>query len=538
MIISPRLNICELMNGADSDEFDYFSIRKRQQIEQKLPSTDTEESGFTRVAMKRAATATTSEVTLHQHPHTSTLDLPLQGLENDTAMSDQNRNPEGISSLSFDDPSLRYPLNDVDFHLESKCKDSTIDTPMEHGLNQWQDVSVSQEVESDKFRSFSCFATPRMDPHPQLVAEDSSAVDVTTDHITNATHATRAEASSDNIIEGNHGGSSFWRKQFRFTGDKPKMTDASGTRNTRIPGIRAHKKYDLKGYRLIQENVNLNTHKSEGFRGSQVFSSHTQAQTHEDDVISFVVARNRLLAGNTITRGNTDMIQSLENGARSDTTNRVKLRKLNESEFEEDLPLSAIKRATYTTVHNSSLNSTYTKSFDTSTFTESNDVPQTPHTPAPRLSVSSAESLVSDFSHLKVSASDAGASQVKKSILKSCISRIKTLPKVFNKDHHIVYDFGPISLPKLEQTSQAHLNELANPGSIAQTIPNQGFPSEHRDEPRKPLRVRRAFGQDVFKSSTLRHQDDRVRFKNLFIQSETLESSVRLFEKYLDAVIK
>lgn len=515
MIISPRLNMNELMVKTSARDFDYFTKGKLALQEQKPFSfTGSKEikdnCEGTNQAELTSAFANAAHLAQLNIPETS----PLSQAEDNDPM--QNGKGGSRNTLKPFHDGLGSP------HLESTAKmhpecELKQDTTMTKDIDRCRYVLIPQEVEVEQFKSFSCFATPRLDPNSKLGSE----VEVLMEPI--AMNTNKLYGETPKKLTRN----SFRRKQINtFNG------------GFSIPTVKkrlANGSFGPKGYQPMQLTGNSDLHESGGFRGSQVFASQTQTQAHEDDIISFVVARNRLFADSRIEEGNVVKAPNLELSSRHRLAKPVKLRRLNQTGLHDTIDLlEPPKKYTYTLPVNGSLNSAYTNSIDTSTFTNIVEVPETPQTLVPQVSAASTDSLISNFLHLQVSTPHTQAPAMKRSKLKLYISRIKKLPKVLHRDHHIVYDFGPISLPKLRGTSQIQFTQLQN---------KKYHHSESMEiMDRTPrIQTRRNFTKHAFRSSTLGikvYEDDRTRLKRLFIESESLESAVQLFEKYLDVSIK
>lgn len=514
MIISPRLNMNELMVKTSAGDFEYFTKGKLALQEQKPFSfTGSKEikdnCEGTNLAELTSTFANAAHLAQLNTPETS----PLSQAEDNGPK--QNGKGGSRNTINPFHDGLELPHLASTARVNPECELEQ-DKKMTKDIDDCRLVLVPQEVEVEQFKSFSCFSTPRLDPNSKLDSEVEGLKEPI------AMNTNKQYGETPKKLTRN----SFRRKQINTFNGGPS-----------IPTVkkRLAKGFIPKGYQPMRLIGNSHLHESGGFRGSQVFASQTQSQVHEDDIISFVVARNRLFADSKIDKGNVVKASNLELSSRHRLAKPVKLRRLNQTGLHDTVDLlEPPKKYTYTLPVNDSLNSAYTNSIDTSTFTNIVEVPETPHTLVPQVSAASTDSLISNFLHLQVSTPHTQAPIVKRSTLKLYISRIKKLPKVLHRDHHIVYNFGPISLPKLRGTSQIQFTQLQN---------EKYHHSESMEIMDKTPRIqtRRNFTKHAFRSSTLGikvYEDDRTRLKRLFNESESLESAVQLFEKYLDVSIK
>ncbi|KAI5968797.1 hypothetical protein CANMA_002233 [Candida margitis] len=530
LIVSPRLNMSGLMRKANPDDFDPFSRGKAKWTEPNSPMTRSSDEK-TNIKIINSSTDAT-----HPQMETNTLESPFSAKVNHKVTQNVTATPKAV----FDEDA-RLGHIQRDMNVNSNCIYTgaiASRSVMTDESASDKSMRVTQEGDLDQFKPFSCFATPQLEPQAKLVRSKLNDV-VEAGSIT----------SSENNLKDVKGNSSrkrqkrtsFWRKQ----GDnfKPKLS-ISNIEDNNSPYLKEtiskNNRFSFTG----SQNFKVCTHENEAttFRGSQVFVTQAQGSSHDDDMISFIVAKNRLLADNKILEDNTaEAIPNLELSKRIGSKKPTKLRRLNQKLGQEGSSNESPKKYTYATQATNSWNSTYTNSIETSTFTDIADIPETPHTLAPQVSLASTDSLVSLFSHLKVSETTTHEAPIaKKSILRTYISRIKYLSKVLNRNHHVQYDFGPISLPKLYETSQTELNQL-------QTLdPRRRHNNTHDSGCGTVINrchmtlAKRNFRKHIFRSSALgssEYHDDRTRLRKLLMQTPSLDASVKLFEEYLNVTI-
>jgi len=530
IIISPRLNANDLIVKTNVEDLAYFTGGKKASTSTSV-YPESEIKHTTTDAASRVAALFAHSSTIEASPPCHESDKVLRGFK-EREKSGNNHPIEGNSSRPQQNP-IRESSNTL--------KNATILNKDNTGYNVF--VPVPQEVEMDHLRSFSCFATPRMEPQSELEANREMANEIIDSGSIKGTEINR-NVSKEQFLPGKTTGKRFWKKRLHSSTNCSSVADFESQGKPTF-GKRVAKRnlYNFKGYRTVQQNPSFSNKEDDavGFTGSQVFATQTQAQTHEDDMISFVVARNRLIADSKPI--DNDVAQGMETSSRKSLTKPIKLRRLNKTELQAGSNLllqSPPKRYAYTRATESSTSSRYTNSFTTSTFSDIVEVPETPHTLAPQVSAASTESLISNFLQLQVTTTSKTTAKTlakkKQYKFRSYFDRIKLLPKVFNRDQHIDYDFGPISLPKLTDTSQPNLVHLQQ----SQESQQWGTAKISLDRPSR-IQTRRNYRSRVLKSSTLGtriHEDDRTRLNRLFIESESLEMSLELFEKYLDVAIK